>query len=106
MVRSGELIKTFCPVVLQLERPIDNLGPMAGIELPMRVMRQEVPFLDSTAAEAIAEEFQGQLLEYRLANLQALATANSIQRRWHHRFVKPPGRSAFVFQAIRNYKRK
>jgi hypothetical protein len=63
-------------VVLQLEQPIDNLGLIAGIELPMRVMRGEVPFLDSTAAEAIANEFQSQLLAYRLANLQATRNSN------------------------------
>jgi hypothetical protein len=56
--------------------PIDNLGLIAGIELPMRVMRQEVPFLDSTTAEAIAKEFQSQLLAYRLANLQATRNSN------------------------------
>jgi len=71
MVRGGELIKVFCPMVLQLEQPIGNPGLIAGIELPTRVIRRDVPFFDSTAAEAIAKEFQGQLLAYRLANLQA-----------------------------------
>jgi hypothetical protein len=49
VLHGGEFVKAFCPVVLQLEQPIGNSGLIAGIELPMRVIRQEVPFLDSTA---------------------------------------------------------
>jgi hypothetical protein len=66
---SGRFVSAFCPVVLQVEETVGN-SEMAGMELPMRTVRQEIPLLDSATAEAIAKEYQDQLLAHRLANLQ------------------------------------
>ena len=71
---GGGFINPFCPVVLQVEEVSDS--GVSVIELPMRVTRQEIPFLDSAAAAAIAEELQGQLLAYRLANLHEARGSN------------------------------
>jgi hypothetical protein len=74
IIHGGRLVSTFAPLVLQVEVAAGNSG-MAGIELPMRAVRQPIPFLDSVAMEAMAKEFQDQLLAFRLANLEA--TRNS-----------------------------
>ena len=71
VLKGGRLVKPFCSVVLRIEKSFGDLSPFAGFQLAMWQIRKTIPFLDASAEEAIAKKFQGHLLSFRLANLQA-----------------------------------
>lgn len=65
VMQNGKFVEPFSPVVLQFDKPIDELE---GIGLPVWPRRQNPQLLERETEGKLAEQFQPRLLAFRLAN--------------------------------------
>lgn len=74
-VRNGQIADLFSPKVICSQEPLrDTLLASQALQITLSPAGRQVPFLEDSACERLADEFQPKLLQYRLTNLVRFRT--------------------------------